>query len=191
MHSIVFKWWISPYILWKWNYLAYKVKKIQVHNFSSVDFEKITGSHQFIHNLSSIQVWHECFLFILFPLFSLLLTKHCFFHYYFFLPKSYSGREGLKNTEARLHSPNAVSMGLIPGRERPHIPCDTARNKQETRRASVPEYIPLYLHLVRDDGNWDCKEWTALRAWQVWLRADSLLFHPYLESKYTVCLLVL
>ena len=30
------------------------------------------------------------------PLFSLLLTKHCFFHYYFFLPKSYSRREGLK-----------------------------------------------------------------------------------------------
>lgn len=67
-------------------------------------------------------------------------------------------------------------MGLIPGRERPHIPCDTARNKQETRHASVPEYIPLYLHLVRDNSNWDCKEWTALRAWQVLLRADSLLF---------------
>ena len=42
---------------------------------------------------------HDYFLFILFPLFSLLLIKECLLHYYFFLPKSYSGRAKPQKTE--------------------------------------------------------------------------------------------
>ena len=68
------------------------------------------------------------------------------------------------------------------------------KNQQKTRHASVPEYIPLYLHLVRDNSNWDYKEWTALRAWQVLFRTEQILYcfiltwrvsilFPYLFSK--------
>lgn len=43
-----------------------------------------------------------------------------------------------QKTETRLHSPNSVSTGLILGRERSHIPCDTGKiqTKNETRFSS-------------------------------------------------------